>query len=886
MTTNGPVITKVFENTRYGAEQQKSTLENAIRIYSKMPNDANNFGSNVGIVVGKVQSGKTANIITLSALALDNGYRIVILFLSDTNNLLTQNTERFKDAYDKVNKVKVCKKSTDGDFTTLIDPTALSYMHSTGKNLIICSLKHHGHIAQLTEYLKNSAFKDERVLIIDDEGDDIGLNTSGDRYATNSNGAVAEVNRTSTNQSIIGLKESFKKVAYISLTATPEANILLQNFQELAPDYCITMEPNSGYTGLIRFHSEDSDKVVVVDDHMDLKEENGIPESFAKALTFFIAGCIVRKQREGDEVKHSMMVHPCRENDTQEIVYDKIKAYLEKIQHDLKNQNTSGKRWCEIIKKEVALIGNGYTTDDQEIIVTVGMSIKLHLVNSKQSCNDLKSAMDILPYHIVVGGDMLDRGITIDGLAVTYMFRMAKTGQVDTLLQRARWFGYKESYFDLCRVYMPEDLKNQFLAMIEIEESIWDFLETCDKNNIAPRETTPYIQIPPEVKMRITAANKASYIADSLISNTKAQKNIVVNPAYNTSNLQLVGRLNWAKSNDIIFNARQKHRVLRITAADFKDFLKKYHFSTQETGLTKEHIEKLLDNHNFQDIDIWDMRYETHEQRSTKGCIVSGLMQGYSEGKAISDPDYYVGDRHLRTSTLSVQIHHVILKNDIEEPSNNGNIIYKTGDEVIMLAIVLPNGYIGTTSIRKMTEDEIITALSKAGRAKANIIVPSDPKQAIDSVYKCGNQWFLNIHCPYTGEIDSEYDGKITDRIGFDDCKLYGINDSIIGAIQIVTNGSKKAVFRVYKCYGMQGAAYVCEEKDPFIFDEIEIYSDWYKWNDYGYAACRAGDKWTLFKITQHPEPGCETVAKNKPSVADAFKSIGITDFIGRKAQL
>ena len=109
MRTDGPILKQVFENGHYSPQQQASTLENAKRIYGKLPNPENPIASNVGIVVGKVQSGKTANVITLSALALDNGHKIVVLFLSDTNNLLTQNYERLLDTFNNIENVVVVK---------------------------------------------------------------------------------------------------------------------------------------------------------------------------------------------------------------------------------------------------------------------------------------------------------------------------------------------------------------------------------------------------------------------------------------------------------------------------------------------------------------------------------------------------------------------------------------------------------------------------------------------------------------------------------------------------------------------------------------------------------------------------------------------------------
>lgn len=111
MITDGEILKKVFDNGKYSVDQRKSTLDNALRIYDKMPNSRNNKDSNVGLVVGRVQSGKTANIITLSGLALDNDYKVIILFLSDTNNLLTQNTDRFLKNFENIDDVLVVKKA-------------------------------------------------------------------------------------------------------------------------------------------------------------------------------------------------------------------------------------------------------------------------------------------------------------------------------------------------------------------------------------------------------------------------------------------------------------------------------------------------------------------------------------------------------------------------------------------------------------------------------------------------------------------------------------------------------------------------------------------------------------------------------------------------------
>ncbi|MDO4802886.1 MAG: hypothetical protein Q4A15_12030 [Prevotellaceae bacterium] len=99
------------------------------------------------------------------------------------------------------------------------------------------------------------------------------------------------------------------------------------------------------------------------------------------------------------------------------------------------------------------------------------------------------------------------------------------------------------------------------------------------------------------------------------------------------------------------------------------------------------------------------MRYSIGEKRSTDNFRVKALLQGRSDGVVPTDPNFYIGDRYIKSNNLLVQIHKVYLKNDIVDA--NGKIIYRTGDEIVMLAAVLPTGYIGGAVARKLTHKEI-----------------------------------------------------------------------------------------------------------------------------------------------------------------------------------
>ena len=698
MVTNGKILTSVFKNADYSEALKESTLYNAGRIYSKIPSPTNNCASNVGLVVGRVQSGKTANIITLSGLALDNGHKLVVLFLSDTNNLLTQNTGRFLDSFDNIDDVVVVKKSQDGDFDTKLDKDTLTYLHDENKKLLICSLKHAKHIGEINELISQSPYKDEYALIIDDEGDDIGLNTKHikQRYIEK-DGSLREEGRSATNAAIVGLKSSLKKLGYISLTATPEANILLQDFQELAPDYCITLEPGKGYTGLIRFHGEDSTLIEEIDDYDDLLEENGLPKSLAEAFAFFIAGCIIRKSREKGSFKHAMMIHPDHKIYNHQTVYDKMALYTDKVKDAVKINKQSGLLFVQQVSAYVNQIDPNLNVDIKNVDQVL-KGLKLHLVNSESASNDLKNAMKLMPYHIVIGGNMLDRGITIDGLAVSYMTRMSKKGQVDTLLQRARWFGYKESYIDVCKVYMPAELIQQFSDLIEAEESVWQFLYECDQHNLSPKNQVPLLQIPKS--LNVASKAKASYVMTNLASFVRTQSTIVNSKAKNADNTTLVNSLEWSKATECKYNAAQVHRKLTMDRKQFKDWINQYYFSERDELMSSKYICQILNEIPSVNVDVIDMRYQIGEKRSSEGFKIKALLQGRSEGKLPTDPDYYVGDRYLQSDNLIVQIHHVILKNSV------GNM-YKAGDTVIQLAMLFPDGYVGGQSVRRMSVEDL-----------------------------------------------------------------------------------------------------------------------------------------------------------------------------------
>ena len=141
-------------------------------------------------------------------------------------------------------------------------------------------------------------------------------------------------------------------------------------------------------------------------------------------------------------------------------------------------------------------------------------------------------------------------------------------------------------------------------------------------------------------------------------------------------------------------------------------------------------------------------------------------------------------------------------------------------------------------------------------------------------IYQVNGGWLLGIHSPYDGEIDPNWKDKIIGVQKYDSAELYGINDSIIGAIYVLNAGDKKGLFTLHHYFGMQGAVFFSPDEEPFMYSDIKVYSDWYKWNDYGYAACKQTNGWKLVKVIQYPKPDYVVIGEGFSSAEEAMKSI------------
>ena len=416
-------------------------FSNAVRILSNCPNPAvDKTVSKTGIVIGKVQSGKTSNFISVLALAFDNGYDIAVVLGGNTLDLLKQNASRIESAFKVDSEYLTVLKTNDNK--SLINSARIKEFAENERKVIIVGLKHHKHISKIADIFDNEYLAGKTVLVIDDEGDQATLNTKA--YLSS---------MSSTYESVLNLKNKLKSHCFLSITATPQANIFIQTFDKLSPDFGELVYPGEGYCGLQEFHGEDSDKHVyeIPADEDNLLDGIGVPKSVYQAMAMFFVGNAIRRSR-GDIGNHAMLIHPSQKKYDHQIVVNKIQGILDdwksKAKTKLAGRNDIS---YSTLRKHLIKAYEDFTNDGVVCVSFEDLELTILDIIKKCSpvliCNSDENASEnakLYKTNIFVGGNLVERGITIKGLAVTYITRRAKgKTNVDNTEQRARWFGYK-----------------------------------------------------------------------------------------------------------------------------------------------------------------------------------------------------------------------------------------------------------------------------------------------------------------------------------------------------------------------------------------------------------------------------------------------------------
>lgn len=483
-----------------------------------------------GMVVGYVQSGKTANMLAVTAKAVDAGYRFVILLAGLTNSLRRQTQHRFEGDLRAQNRYGWHLHTTaddDGDFRTppnqwfsVMDPAQVAVIK---KNV--------NPLRRLVETIARTppALRERiPVLIIDDECDQASVNASGSQY-----------DLTAINALIRRLLSLLPRAQYIGYTATPFANVLINPHapdgqpDDLYPaDFIVSLPRPEGYFGTDSLFGEpaaDADAGLPAGTGLDMVRsipdgdaqavrpksareresfEASVPPTLDEALRWFILASAARVAR-GDGDRHSsMLVHTTVYTTAHQRLANVIEDWLADFR----------RAWADgSVREALALLWAG----EQERVSAASFGLDRlgfdDLVPGVQAVLDAlvvviensasESRLDFTGgsrKYIVVGGSVLARGLTIEGLSVSYFVR--SSSQYDTLLQMGRWFGFRRGYGDLPRIWMTPELAGAFRDLSIVESEIRDEIGLYAARGLTPQDFAVRIrQIP---GMAVTAARK------------------------------------------------------------------------------------------------------------------------------------------------------------------------------------------------------------------------------------------------------------------------------------------------------------------------------------------------------------------------------------------
>ncbi|MFZ3173402.1 MAG: Z1 domain-containing protein [Thiobacillus sp.] len=474
---NGPSIDDLSNG-------ENSVLQEAQRILGRCLPPTEPSGRETGLVVGYVQSGKTMSFETVISLARDNNYGMVIVFAGTKKNLREQSEDRLtKDlGIDDGANWHHFSNPAKGTVSEIGDKIEAWRKRPMKKRAILITvLKQVDHLENLATVLKKLPLEGVPVLIIDDESDQASLNTKAAQIRA---AKVATDTRSTTYDRICVVRDMVPHHSLLQYTATPQANLLLAQTDLLNPSFAELVTPGDAYTGGKAFFKANPGLVIDIPTREVPSSTNTVsasPKSLLSALRYFllVAAQHALTKEKGKDRNRSMMVHPAmltRSHKDYKAWMDKsLKTLTSTVERQYLKNPADAER---LFQGEYNALKETYSSIKplpeliQSMIDDVFDEIKCVEVNGTPDA-EKKVNWKSNTYWVLVGGAKLDRGYTVEGLAITYMPRpLGSSPAADTLQQRARFFGYKKSYLGLCRVFVQANVREAFANYVEHEEFV------------------------------------------------------------------------------------------------------------------------------------------------------------------------------------------------------------------------------------------------------------------------------------------------------------------------------------------------------------------------------------------------------------------------------
>ena len=495
--------------------------------------EENGLWKRKGLILGDIQSGKTSNYLALCNKAADAGYKIIILLTGTIESLRKQTQERVDAGFVGLNSRNVLQKnpekkfigvgSIDSNRTALpftdiisdFNSAKLQALNFTIKGMpepvILVLKKNKSVLENLATWLSTrntshiGAKIDLPLLLIDDEADNASVNTN-----------KPDTNPTAINNAIVEVLKLFERSSYVAVTATPFANIFIDpdldrgqdEFNLFPSDFIYSLSAPTNYIGASKIFQDDAEygeSLEAIDDVLiDVNNSTYVfrskakanhivpylPESLKHAVKYFLLVNAAIDLSGNKKSHRSMLINVSQYVNVQNQVFDMVSDYLKKFQtkvHAYSKLGIDKAKECNELSELIDLWEEsklrektGRSAEELLDVLNEAVApIQPRLVNQKAKEKGVER-LDYEPYKetglrvIAVGGNSLSRGLTLEGLCVSYFDRNSQ--MYDTLMQMGRWFGYRKGYDKLFKIWMEPTAMSwyQYIsdATIELKNEI------------------------------------------------------------------------------------------------------------------------------------------------------------------------------------------------------------------------------------------------------------------------------------------------------------------------------------------------------------------------------------------------------------------------------
>lgn len=506
-----------------------------------------------GLVVGHVQSGKTANYVGVITKAADHGYKFIVLLAGTQNNLRRQTQERIEEGFIGIDSDRggvadrpgaqsmwtgvgkldhsrrpISITSKRYDFRTNIANASGISFSSVKEPIILVIKKQKRVLENLIDWLsvnnraREGVIQGIPMLLVDDEADNASINTND------------QTDPTQINFLIRKLLEKFDQNCYLGITATPFANIFIDpdSHQEMVKedlfprDFIVSLDAPSDYAGASRIFNPTGDLASMireVDDHIEILPEKHkisyqleeLPASLVRAIDCFILARAIRILRGRGTDHNSMLVNVSRFNAIQVQVSALISDYITRLRMAIQGHASLKPKQAlrepllgslyESWKQEFESVSPDWDEIQSVLLPAIG-PITIKVINNKSAdILDYKAEKSTGLHVIAVGGLGLSRGFTLEGLTTSYFLR--NSIMYDTLLQMGRWFGYRKGYEDLCRLFMTVEAVDWYSHISDALDELRDEFRRMERQHAKPEDFGLKVRAHP-ASLIVTARNK------------------------------------------------------------------------------------------------------------------------------------------------------------------------------------------------------------------------------------------------------------------------------------------------------------------------------------------------------------------------------------------